>query len=391
MYFRPCSANWDRKPGDPADYCYGEGNLQRFIIIFDSDSGDAGRYCYSPTSCASRARNLTSSAGLPFSSWVDGLLLPYPEVSPNLYKAHAAYIPYCTSDLYLGASPAGGGLPAFAGRAVFDAVWAALLARTATPRLIDADQILVVGPLGVVLRLGEVRAALAGAAGAAGLPPPALFGLLDGGLLPSLPPFDAGAARCAGDGDCPPRTGLAAGAAAWGLSGASAPAFLSSWCPAAAGGRPEECLMDAPPTGAAARGLDTPLLLAMQQQDAALLRALGAWPAALTNGTPAAAWAQAQLAPALTAAAAPAPATFAAACAEPSALAASPATFNLAVRRVDAYNHTQLHPLAVAVSTLLDDPLSAFGTFADNCKGALCNAAACRVQDEVAVDMAGKA
>jgi len=369
MFFRPCSANWDRK--DPHDdYC---ANITiRWVIVVDS----ARSFCYDGPSCASRARNLTTSNGLPFSAFIDGLLSPAPEVNPNLYKAISVFVPYCTSDLWLGTSET------FQGQAVLDAVFDRLLSPMAPfPRLIDADEVLIVGPVGVMLAVDDLAARMAAAARVAQPPGKAQissWGVLDGGVCPSLPPFNASRAPCTSDADCPPATALAMGVTMWGLTPTSP---LLSWCAAAAAGRPSECFLDGTLLAHLAANLTTPILVQQQRGDELLLRALGAWPEATIEGTPAAAWATQELAPALARALAAAPASFSAACGRPSQLAISPAAFNLNVRFVDTYNHTQLHPLAFAVSKFLDDPLSSFGVFADNCtEGAWCSPGGCVVE-----------
>lgn len=398
VYFRPCSANWDRK-SPSEDYCV--NITQRWIFVFQADAG----YCYDARSCATRPRAATGSGGLPQSVFIDGILLPFAEANPNLYKATAVYVPSCTSDLFAGGGA--GGAPGFDGRAVVDAVLARFLAPhpdIAPPaRLVDADQVVFVGPPGVLARLGAFVSTLREAAAAAdppGNPVLAVTGLLDGGMLPGgVQPFNASAADCTTDANCPPATALAAAARLWWGPNATASSWMP-WC--AAAGDPataHECLLaetlvphllQPQSVGSGQRRPDAPppqppprVLVQQQQYDAALLRAFGAWPAGGVNGTAAAAWAEAALAPALLAllppSASPAGASFSAACEGPPALAASSAFYHTLVRFADAYGHVQAHPLLNAVGAFLDDPPAAYGQYRDNCTAVGCNPSGCAV------------
>lgn len=416
FYFRPCSANWDRK--DPSeDFC---ANItQRWIIVLDGSGGA----CYSAASCAAALREGAARGAPPASAFLDGILLPFAEVNPNLYKATAVYVPAgCSWDLFAGNATAttaggaggegaagGGATPlSFRGRAIVDALLDTLLhgmpALAPPARLVDADDVVVVGPAGVLARLDGIAAALAGAAAAASPPGnPALrvSGVLDGGVLPGgVRPFNVSAAGCSAPGDCPPATALAAGAPLWwGGANATAEAWMP-WCPAAATpGRAHSCLLGEGLLPHLTRpGAPARVLLQQQQLDATLLRALGAWPAAAVNGTPAAAWAVGTLAPALGAllvnatagggggggAGGGAALAFSAACEQPPTLAVSPGFYHTAVRHVDVYGHTRVEPLAAAVSSLLGDPPASWGVYADDCTtagggGVDCNPSGCAV------------
>ena len=170
LYHRPCTANADRKPGDDTDYCAGE---QTLILHFlggelpppaavdvvpaaadaspTSTAALPGAFCYSAASCATRARALRSSSALPLTTFPPGLTSPAPEVNPNLYKAHAALVPSCTSDLFAGNTSA------FAGRVVVDAAFAALgnPAALLPGGLQVADRLILIGPAGVLARLNR--------------------------------------------------------------------------------------------------------------------------------------------------------------------------------------------------------------------------------------------
>jgi hypothetical protein len=406
VYYRPCSANWDRK-SPSEDYCV--NITQRWILVFQSDAG----FCYDARSCAARPPASSGSGGLPPSIFLDGILQPFAESNPNLYKASAVLVPSCTNDGFAG----GGGSPGFDGRAVVDAVLARFLAPgagTAPPaRLVDADQVLFVGPAGVLARLDEFARTLAAAAAAAdppGNPRLVVAGLLDGGMLPGgVAPFNASAADCTTDANCPPARALAAAAPLWWGPNATVSDWMP-WCPHASDpARSHECLLAETlvphllgtaqaadgrrsrmrtrrlhATAAAAVPPPPRVLVQQQQYDASLLRAFGAWPAGGVNGTAAAAWAEAQLAPALLALLPPAPSptggvAFTAACEGPPSLAASSAFYHTLVRFQDAYGHVQAHPLVNAVGAFVNDPPSSYGQYRDNCTRVGCNPSGCAV------------
>ena len=298
LYYRNCSANWDSKSG--FDYC---ANItKRFIIFFASTdirpalanaaeppaapSRPSGAYCYDLPSCAARSPNLTTSRGLPPTAFFGGFLSPYAEVSPNFYKSSMAVIPYCSSDLFAGnathITPSGAPLH-FRGSAIFDAAIASLL-RLSPPSasLAAADEVIIVGPAGVMDRLPALRATLA--ASAQPRAPPRLFGVCDGCLLlPGLPPPPDAPPGCTTDANCPPSAGLRAASALWAASGGVAPPWPRLAAPALL-------------KSLSAAGL--PLLVVAQQRDAVQLSAHGAW----REGAAAAGWARSVYAPALKAA-----------------------------------------------------------------------------------------
>lgn len=381
VYYRPCSANWDRKnPND--DFC---ANItQRWIVVFESGAG----YCYSPNSCASRDQNATSSSVMKAQAFLGGMLEPFAEANPNLYKASAVFVPSCTSDLFSGDSEAGAGTPfQFRGRAVVDAVLQRFLsdpAIDAPARLVDADEVLIVGPAGVMARIESLAQTIQEAASQAsppGNPSLRVFGMLDGGMLPgTLQPFNVSAADCTTDANCPPALALRAAAPLWWGPNATASEWMP-WCPFAAD--PEQaykCLLaETLLPYLANASVTTPVLVQQQQFDGSLLRAFGAWPGAQRNGTAEAAWATTVLATALLELLQTAPASFSAACEWPSSMAISEAFYRTLVRYEDAYNHTFVHPLLNAMGAFLDDPLSRYGVYRDNCTaaGVNCNPSGC--------------
>ena len=364
IYVRNCTANHDRAPGDPTDYCAGE---QTLVFTFLSGPVDgaagAGAFCYDARSCAARAAALTSSAGLPATLFAEGLTLPYPEVNPNLYKQHSVIVPYCTSDLFAGAARG------FSGARVADAAVAALSARGLLPdgALAVADRVVLVGGAGVMARLDALAAALrAGKRGATGNASAALavFGICDGCLLHALPPPAPPGARCATDADCPTAAALPALAALAGLARPPGCAEAEVWACYAA-----------PALGRALAAAATPALVIAQQFDARQLAANGA--------APAGAWAADTFAPAVRAAAAAARFAIAPACAAADVTFAA-ALFDEKVVHVDAYGNHLNSSIVSGLTTFLEDASGEgggepFGSWVDSC-GALDCAQLCNVQ-----------
>jgi hypothetical protein len=334
IMYRNCSANWDRKPGGP-DYCLVD--VVRWMVIFsgrdwredlwgglgrDGGGGGAaaappppsppsGPFCYSAASCAARAPTLTSSAGLPDTAFPGGLVIPFAEVNPNLYKSHAAVAPYCSSDLWAGNGSAAldGKTWHFHGAAMADAVIDALFAvgGGGAGGLAGADEVLIAGPPGIIARIAHLAARiLAGKRRALGNATAvvAVSALADGGavLLPSLPPLSPPPpAQCTTDADCPPHLALPAAAPLW-----QPPlAALQAWCPEPAV-TAWRCWtaprLLAPAPGGGPVGGNVSLLVHAPQFDAVGLAAYGAWPAANASGSAARAWAETVYAPAVRAA-----------------------------------------------------------------------------------------
>ena len=82
------------------DFC--ETDRRVWVVTFESSP----LFCYSEETCSNREGHrdgrLTSSAPWPDSAVRGGLLSPFAEANPNLYKAHTVFAPYCTSDAWLG-------------------------------------------------------------------------------------------------------------------------------------------------------------------------------------------------------------------------------------------------------------------------------------------------
>ncbi|XP_014842076.1 PREDICTED: palmitoleoyl-protein carboxylesterase notum1a-like [Poecilia mexicana] len=69
---------------------------------------EGGWYCFNKQTCSSRyetMRNLMSSTKWPQSRRGTGILSPEPEENPHWWNANMVFIPYCSSDVWSGATP----------------------------------------------------------------------------------------------------------------------------------------------------------------------------------------------------------------------------------------------------------------------------------------------
>ena len=185
IYYRNCSANWDRKPGDP-DFC--NVTIKRWIIDFTVTNRDYltngidqqpkhvtsfhndsttntlvdGYYCYNDISCSQRSINLTTSNNLPDIAFPSGIALPYAEANPNLYKSHHVIVPYCSSDLYFGNSSIVNYTTInqtwyFYGYNILWNVIDTLIYNLDTDSLLYADEIIFIGPLGIQITIPAIQ------------------------------------------------------------------------------------------------------------------------------------------------------------------------------------------------------------------------------------------
>jgi len=238
MFWRNCSANWDSK-GE--DYCPKGGTEDpvTWIIVFPSvdiskllnassqneprvaPTHPSGSYCYSHQSCSSRSPDLTGVTDLPSVAFPGGILSPYAEVNPSLYKAPVALIPYCSSDLWAGNSS--NGVFYFQGLSIAQAAIQALIDLPERWSLGLGDEVIIVGPSGISVIWEALVRAISNGAREKGKPPPKLSFVCDGctllkkDLLPlhSLHPLGQ-TSSCTTDSDCPPYLGLPLGATLWG-------------------------------------------------------------------------------------------------------------------------------------------------------------------------------
>lgn len=166
IFFRPC-CNGDT----PGDFC-NESKSTWFVAFGD---GNQDGWCWDESSCAARAAtspNLTSSDGLPliFDRSGDqvgtgiGAFSKFAEVNANFYKAYAVYVPYCSSDLFLGEcadAQHDGESMVFCGRSIARAALRSLL-----PDMIryGADEVVLSGGAGLMNLIPEMKETLAGVA-----------------------------------------------------------------------------------------------------------------------------------------------------------------------------------------------------------------------------------
>uniref|UniRef100_A0AAY4ASD9 Palmitoleoyl-protein carboxylesterase NOTUM n=2 Tax=Denticeps clupeoides TaxID=299321 RepID=A0AAY4ASD9_9TELE len=90
--------------GSAAGYYMKESKGSRRWLIFL----EGGWYCFNKESCDSRyetMRRLMSSSQWPATKTGTGILSPLPEENPHWWNANMVFIPYCSSDVWSGASP----------------------------------------------------------------------------------------------------------------------------------------------------------------------------------------------------------------------------------------------------------------------------------------------
>lgn len=430
LYYRNCSANWDRKPGGP-DYC-NVSNV-RWIIVFQQgprdelqsplaltsapnaglpqsgDTGDflldkvtSGAFCYDAASCLSRNINFTTSAGLPETAFPGGIGLPYAEANPDLYKSHHVFVPYCSSDLWAGnasttfdhhwhevtsTSHRTNGTPAstaahFRGREITVNVLKSLFlddAISANGNMATANSVLIIGGAGIMAHIDEYSQLLLSLKRQATGNQSAVLdvlGMCDGCLIFSFttPSIVNESALCTSDSDCPPSLALPQAQSLWNLQ-------APSWCNEL---QPWMCYTAAPLLDYLTHTAETKVLVQASQYDRIQLASYGLWPAAAVNGSDEQGWAESTFAPAVRTAAASTPYSFTAACDRPSPLSLIDAYYHTLVRYVDQYNHTRSNALTVAVPSFLEDAAAGstfgpgdFGTYSDNCTTFDCNLSAC--------------
>nr|XP_036853391.1 palmitoleoyl-protein carboxylesterase NOTUM isoform X2 [Manis javanica] len=89
--------------GSPAGYYLKESKGSRRWLLFL----EGGWYCFSRENCDSRyntMRRLMSSKGWPGTRTGTGILSSQPEENPHWWNANMVFIPYCSSDVWSGAS-----------------------------------------------------------------------------------------------------------------------------------------------------------------------------------------------------------------------------------------------------------------------------------------------
>ncbi|XP_019615082.1 PREDICTED: palmitoleoyl-protein carboxylesterase NOTUM-like [Branchiostoma belcheri] len=91
--------------GSPAGYYLRRSHGSKRWLLFL----EGGWYCFDQASCRNRwanmPRNLMSSKGWPDRKKGSGILSPDPEENPYWWNANTVYVPYCSSDVWSGASP----------------------------------------------------------------------------------------------------------------------------------------------------------------------------------------------------------------------------------------------------------------------------------------------
>jgi len=270
FYYRNCTANGDRHPGDPTDYCKkgGQQGVQSVQFFVYLDAAD-GSWCHDNTTCAARPPQYVTSEGLPPQLFPGGVLSIYPEANPNFYKQHTVFIPSCSGDLFVGSrgatkDPESGRY--FAGQQIVQAViedLAELEFGGVQAPLLLADEVILGGGAGAMYLQDFVEALVKSAVSTVS----PVLGLCDDCIIPMVPPIryhpasaskgavgrldsssnlsggsDDGAA-CKDDSKCPPMSTLPLAASVWGLGEGAASnntaanevtlPFSPTWCSSA--------------------------------------------------------------------------------------------------------------------------------------------------------------
>jgi hypothetical protein len=225
FYYRGCNNTYYRGDCLPQPCPGGCLNIpSQWVIHFGTSETP---FCSDEKSCMQREKTqrfLVSPLQYNDTQNWDGLLQPYPESNPSFYKAHTVYVPYCSSDLWLGNATSEFGFH-FRGRNIVKAVIEDLLLRPETGQDDDgetegklrfnftgADQILMTGGPGLVAQSSFVNSLL----------PPRLknktnFVCDACVLLETSPLVSVQQKPCVGVLDCPYNVSLKA---AWNLWGA---------------------------------------------------------------------------------------------------------------------------------------------------------------------------
>ncbi|XP_033823027.1 inactive palmitoleoyl-protein carboxylesterase notum1b [Periophthalmus magnuspinnatus] len=93
--------------GSPAGYYLKQSKGSKRWLVFL----EGGWYCFNRQTCNSRyetMRRLMSSTKWPASRTGTGILSPQPEENPHWWNANMVFIPYCSSDVWSGATPKSG-------------------------------------------------------------------------------------------------------------------------------------------------------------------------------------------------------------------------------------------------------------------------------------------
>lgn len=282
-YYRNCTANGDRRAGDPTDYCLkggqqGVDSIQFFLYLDPAD----GSWCHDNATCAARPKELLTSEGLPSQIFPGGVLSIYPEANPNFYKQHTVVIPSCSGDMFVGTrgatkDPASGRY--FAGQQIVAAVLedlAELQYGGVQAPLLAADEVILGGGAGAMYLQDAIEAQVKRAV--AKVAP--VLGLCDNCIIPTVGPLDAGAdggIACKNDSSCPPSSTLPLAASVWGLGlsglakgfgrGVAVPSTalaLPTWCSSPTASTAWKCLFADQLLGSAEQQQHRILVLAPQ-------------------------------------------------------------------------------------------------------------------------------
>ena len=163
MYVRPCCDG-----ADPGDFCNHTERSPVWLVVFGD--GNADGWCWDGPSCARRMHDPSRSSSRTLPRYFArgggrddfrvGVFSKSGEGNPNFYPSYVAFIPHCSSDLFLGNSTSANGPPFFRGRSIAFAAIDALGGPMRASADAGALHVVIAGGAGVMLLLDELRARL---------------------------------------------------------------------------------------------------------------------------------------------------------------------------------------------------------------------------------------
>ena len=197
-YFRDCPR--------PGQECQINPGGDQWVVVFEG--GESSSVCFDTASCAARAArhpSLTSSKQAPSSfsySSLEGIFSDSGEGNPNFYEQRIVWVPYCSSDMWLGDSTHNNNNTntntsiTFRGRSIVKAVVEDLLSTTFSKHSVptpygpgpnmtsirNAARVVIVGNAGVVRWLDDIAEQIVAASNTADV---RVLGICDGCVIAS--------------------------------------------------------------------------------------------------------------------------------------------------------------------------------------------------------------
>ena len=254
MYVRTCCDG-----ADTGDFCNNTMRSPLWLVVF-GDGNDG--WCWNEPSCARRSGSASSSKALPQYFSRDGgrddsrvgVFSKSGEGNPNFYPSYTAFVPHCSSDLFLGNRSLEDGAPFFRGRSIAFAAIDGLHAQMKASAAEGPLRVVIAGGAGVMLLLDELRDRLPLGA--------QVSAVCDGCVLYDDDQSSDSACTSVDAFSCPPSKTLPQAIELWHAAASLESACTDGW----------RCLLDAPKR-VKARPTPPPLLAQQPLYDAATIRA----------------------------------------------------------------------------------------------------------------------